>query len=339
VSRLVAGAATVGLGACADGSGAGALAADAALPEDVPAGAELAISIRQTRLQLEAAGLIDTIPFRVRDWPNLEAGPDVIQGFRARSVDLASNAGVPPIQARAIGFDARIVAVRAVPKPTYVYAVTPGAGVDTLAGLRGKKIAFSQGQAQGVVVLRTLKELGLSTKDVTLVPLTSNQFYTALQSRQVDAAPLFEPSLTKYLDQYGRDGAKALPMNAVDYITQLWAPSSVLGDPAKAAAVRAFIPFWVRANVWAWENQDAWIDRYYVKDQEVTVADGKRILAATPPPVYPSSWDRAIAWEQETADLLAAGGFVPKVRAAELFDRRFERFAAQAAPDAYRGEG
>src|SRR5205823_72631 len=96
----------------------------------------------------------------------------------------------------------------------------------------------------------------------------------------------------------------------------------------KAAAVRAFVPFWVQGSVWGWENQDAYIDTYYVKDQQVNAADGKRILAAAPRPVYPASWDKAIAWEQETADLLAAGGYVPRVKAADLFDRRFESIAA-----------
>lgn len=48
------------------------------------------------------------------------------------------------------------------------------------------------------------------------------------------------------------------------------------------------------------------------------------------------SWDKAIEWEQETADLLADGGFVPKQDASELFDRRFEGLAAKAVPATYR---
>src|SRR5699024_247548 len=126
------------------------------------------ISIRPTQKQLEGSGLIGKLPFKIREWVNLNAGPDIIQGFRARSIDLASNAGIPPIQARAINFQARIVAVQAVPIPIYTFATTPASGINGLGDLKGKKIAFSQGQAQGVVVLRTLKELGLKHTDVTL---------------------------------------------------------------------------------------------------------------------------------------------------------------------------
>lgn len=330
-----AAAAAFGLGACAEAD-AGGLSDDAPLPTEVDPATALSIAIRPTQKQLEGSGLIAKLPFQVKEWVNLGAGPDIIQGFRAKSIDIANNAGIPPIQARAINFDAKIVAVQTVPIPIYQLATIPGSGIDTLADIKGKKIAFSQGQAQGVVVLRTIKELGLKNSDVTLVPLTSNQFFTALQSRQVDAAPLGEPNLTKYLSQFGRDGAKAVEIKAVDYLSVLWSPSAVLADPKRAAAVRSFIPFWVQGAVWGWENQSAYIDVYFVKDQQVTSADGQRILAAAPKPVFPTSWDKAIGWEQETADLLADGGYVPSIKATDLFDRRFEKIAADAAPAAYR---
>ena len=183
-------------------------------------------------------------------------------------------------------------------------------------------------------MLRTLKELGLKPADVELISLTSNQFLTAVQAGQVDVAVLAEPQLTKYLGQY--PDARAIPMSSVDLLTILWAPVEVLNDPAKLAAIKAFIPFWARGTVWSYENPDQWVDQYYVKDQNVSKADGDRIVRSTPPLSFPASWDRAIAWEQETADLLAEGGFTPKFDVAELFDRRFEKVAAEAVDAKYR---
>ncbi|QCW79889.1 ABC transporter substrate-binding protein [Streptomyces sp. S6] len=301
-----------------------------------PPGTKLTVAVRQTRLQLEPAGLKKDLPFTVSEWPNLSAGPDIIQGFRARSIDLASNAGIPPIQAKAIGVKTRIVAIQVRPLPIYTFATAPGTAISSVAEFRGKKIGFSQGQAQGVVVLRALKAAGLKNSDVELVALPSTQFLTALQSRQVDVAPLGEPSLTKYLDQYAEDGAAAVKTDVVDLLTVLWAPVEVLDDPAKAAAVRSFIPLWAKGLVWAWENTDEWIDTYYVKDQGVSAADGKRIVASLNKPQFPVSWDKAIAWEQETADLMAEGGFVPEQDVTDLFDRRFEGLAAQSVPAEYR---
>ncbi|MEU1495247.1 ABC transporter substrate-binding protein [Streptomyces sp. NPDC005776] len=301
-----------------------------------PPGTKLSIAVRSTQLQLKPSGLAKELPFGVSQWPNLSAGPDIIQGFRAHSIDLAVNAGIPPIQAHAIGVGAKIVAVQVRNHPSYVFATAPGSDIRSVADFRGKKVGFSQGQAQGVVVLRALKQAGLANKDVELVALPSTQFLTALQSGQVDVAPLYEPSLTKYLTQYGKDGARGVKSVVVDLLTVLWAPNEVLNDRAKAAAVRSFIPVWARGLTWAWENTDEWIDTYYVKDQGVSHEDGKRIVASLRKPQFPVSWDKAIAWEQETADLMAEGGFVPEQDVTALFDRRFEGIAAKAVADRYR---
>lgn len=309
-----------------------------ALPSGAPPpGTKLAVSVHTSQLQLARSGLDRKLPFTVSSWPNLSAGPDVIQGFRAHSIDLASNAGLPPIQAAAIKVNARIVAVQTRDHPVYTFATAPGSG-DAIAAakdFRGRRIAFSQGQAQGAVVLRALKEAGLKNSDARLVPLPSTQFLTALQSGQVDVAPLGEPTLTKYLDQYGKDGARGVKTDVVDLLTVLWAPVEVLNDEARTAAVRSFVPLWAQGVVWAWEHTDDWIRTYYVKDQGVTAEDGRRIVSSLSAPQFPRSWDRAVAWEQETADLLAAGGFVPEVTAESLFDRRFEGLAAAAVPAAY----
>jgi sulfonate transport system substrate-binding protein len=329
------GVTTLGLAGCGDAA-ANELAAAAPLPSTVPPGTKLSIAIHPTQVALQASGEIGKLPFQVTDWPNLSAGPDIIQGFRARSIDLASNAGIPPIQAAAINVQARIVGVQTKQKPLYTYATAPGSGINAITDLRGKKIGFSQGQAQGVVVLRTLKEQGLTPKDVELVALPSTKFLVGLQSRQIDVAPLGEPVLTKYLSEYAKDGAQGIPMTAVDYLTILWAPAEVLADAAKVAAIRAFIPFWARSEVWQYENGPAWIDAYYVKDQKVTAADGKRIEAVQDKPVFPASWDKAVAWQKESADLLVEGGFIKPITAEDLFDRRFEKIASESVPAEFR---
>ena len=324
-------------GCAAPGVGAAAPAPTDPLPSGPPPpDTRLSIASRRTQLQLTASGQLDELPFTVAQWPNLSAGPDVIQGFRAGSIDLAVNAGLPPIQARAIGLDTRIVAVQYQERPLYHFATAPGTNIRRVRDFRGRRIAFSQGQAQGAVVLRALAEVGLGARDVQLVELTSPQFLTALQSRQVDVAPLSEPALTRYLDRFRRDGARLVRTDVVDLLSVLWAPGAVLRDEAKAAAVRSFLPFWVRGTVWEYEHPERWNTVYYVRDQEVSAADGRRIAASLGAPAFPRSWEKAIAWEQDTADLLAENGFVPRVRAEDLFDRRFEPIAAQSAPAAYR---
>ncbi|MFE9449357.1 ABC transporter substrate-binding protein [Streptomyces sp. NPDC006739] len=338
-SLLGATAAAAGLSGCA-GAGAAADtkgAATAPLADKVPSGTSLKIAsyLNTQQLQFRLAKL-PALPFTVSSWVNIGAGPDVINAFRAKSLDLGNNAGIPPIQAHYQGFDAKIVAIDITRKPNYLFATKPGSDIRTVGDFKGKKLAFSQGQAQGVVLLRALKKAGLKYDDVTLVPLTSNQFFTALQSGQVDVAPLANSQAPAYLKQYGPKGAHAVTTDVVDLLNLLWAPQSVLNDPAKAAAIAAYIPQWARGQVWAYENPDVWNEEFYVKTQNLTPAQARSITALANKPLFPPSWDEAVKWEQETADLLAEGGFVKKFDVSSLFDHRFEGIAAKAVAAEYR---
>lgn len=308
------------------------------MPSAVPSGTSLSIAsyTGMQQLQLQLAGLLGKIPFTVSSWPNIAAGPDVINAFRAHSLELGNNAGIPPIQSHYQGLDARIVAVDLTRKPSYIFATRPGSDIRTVAEFRGKRLAFSQGQAQGVVLLRALKEAGLNDSDVTLIPLTSNQFLTALQAGQVDIAPLAISQVPSYLDRYASDGAHTVSTDVVDLLNILWAPTWVLADPGKAAAIAAYIPLWAQGLVWAYENPNIWAQKYYVDTQNITLAQANGIIALSNKPLFPPTWDEAIAWEQETIELLAQGGFVKSFTADVLFDRRFEHLAAAAVAPQYR---
>ncbi|WP_020136144.1 ABC transporter substrate-binding protein [Streptomyces sp. 351MFTsu5.1] len=338
-SVLGAAAGVAGLSGCADSSAVadtkGALSAP--LAAKVPAGTSLKIAsyLGAQQLQLKL-GKLGPLPFKVSTWANIGAGPDVINAFRAGSLDIGNNAGIPPIQAHFQGYATKIVAINITRKPNYLFATKPGSDIRTVADFKGKRLAFSQGQAQGVVLLRALKKAGLAYDDVRLVPLTSNQFLTALQSGQVDVAPLANSQAPAYLKQYEAKGARAVTTDVVDLLNLLWAPTSVLADPAKAAAVAAYIPFWARSQVWTYENPDIWNEEFYVKTQNLTLPQAKAVTALANKPLFPPSWSEAIKWEQETADLLAEGGFVKKFDVGQLFDHRFEDIAAQAVPAEYR---
>ena len=337
-SALAAGTA-LGLGACvAPGSGGTTLAADAALPQTVPTGTSLSIasSLGAEQLQLQLAGLIDTLPFKVSSWPNIGAGPDVLAAFRAGSLEVGINAGIPPIEAYNQGYQTRIVAINLTRSPTYVFATKPHSTIASVADFRGKNLAFSQGQAQGVVLLRALQKAGISYKDVNLVNLTSDQFLVALEAGQVDIAPLPVTQLPNYLNSYGKDGAHSITTEVVDFLTLLWAPQTVLQDAAKAAAIAAFVPIWAKGAVWVYEHPDAWQQDFYVKTQNISAAQAEQVVQLSPKPWFPTSWDSAIAWEKTTVDLLAEGGFIKSFDPTALFDRRFEHLAAAAVPATYR---
>jgi hypothetical protein len=53
--------------------------------------------------------------------------------------------------------------------PIYKLGIAPGSNINTLADLKGKKNAYSPGQAQGALVLRILQKAGYACKPVLLL--------------------------------------------------------------------------------------------------------------------------------------------------------------------------
>ncbi len=111
VKSLLGTAVLGALAACSPGASAGPVltAADPLPPTEVPPGTALKVAAPNgaQKLALELSGLIDRLPFTVPEWANVSAGPDVINAFRAKSLELASNAGDPADPGRLPGYDAR----------------------------------------------------------------------------------------------------------------------------------------------------------------------------------------------------------------------------------------
>ncbi len=301
----------------------------------IPAGTSLTIGDPAIQAALTLSGQLSALPFPVT-WANIEGGPHVNEAIRAHAVDLGSGANVPPLWAHWTGLDVKIAAVwgRQDPlhHPIYRLGIAPGANVKTLADLRGKRIAYAPGQAQGLIVIRALAAAGLKPGDAQLIqmPSTTNVFVNALASRQVDVAPLGEVFVKRYLAGYGRDGATAIDHGLRDDINVLYGPTSTLQDPAKAAAAAAYVQLWARALAWINANPAAWTQGYYVQQQGLAPADARDLVQESGKALVPASWDEAIAQEQQIVQLLAPVSGQPVFDASTLFDRRFEPLAAAA---------
>ncbi|MCI2418734.1 ABC transporter substrate-binding protein [Saccharopolyspora sp. K220] len=321
--------ALLALAGCGSGGEAGGLAADAPLPTTIPPETKLVVADQQERLQslFRASGEFDKMPVKP-EFANFTGGPEVLEAFRSEAADVAIVGDTPPIHAQASGEDVPIIAAYQVDPNSTRFAVAPGANVRTLSDLRGKKIAYAEGTAQQTSVLRALEKAGLTTNDVQLVRLQLAEFNDAVRTGAVDVAPLNEPRLTRFLAQTGGTGT-TLPIADTDGtstgLSFLYTRRAALEDPAKAAAIRAFVQHFVAARQWAATHPNEWIDFYYVKNQGVTRADGERIVASEDEVVFPRLDESLIATQQHTIDLLLADGGLPRpLNAHDHFDRRFD---------------
>jgi sulfonate transport system substrate-binding protein len=309
------------------------------LPDAVPKGTVLVVGDPVTQWVFAHNGWDKQLPFTIR-WAQITGGPDVTEAFHAKALDVGFGANVPPIHAIWVGLPVKIIAFRQrrdpVRTPSYVIGLAPKSGIRTLADLKGKRIAFSPSQVQSQIVLQTLAALGLTPKDVTLVELPSSiggDVYTnALAGGVVDAAPLGAGIVAeKYLRTFGPDGARVLPHPPFrDDAVNAYTPVEVLRDPAKAAAMKQYVRWWVRAQAWQQQHPEALAQGYYVQKQGLSLADARLIVAAAGDPDIPRDWTGAVAYQQAAIDLMAVQMHHPRFDAATLFDRRFETVEADA---------
>jgi sulfonate transport system substrate-binding protein len=311
------------------------LALSAALPTDVPKSTTLVVGDPQTQVALELSGEIKKFTFPVK-FANISGGPQTTEAFRAKALDVGAVADIPPIHATWTGLKVKIVAAKyrrdPINHPIYELGLAPGAGVKSLADLKGKKIAYSPGQAQGALVLRVLQKAGLSQDDVKLVelPSTGDVYGNALISKQVDVAPLGGVYIKRYLASYGKDGASTIRHGIRDDPSHLYVLQSSLQDSAKAAAIREYVQHWAVAQRWIDTHPKEWLEGYYEKDQGLSAEDGKWLIPYAGHPVIPTDWTQHIADHQKTIDLLAKEEGHPDLKAATLWDKRFEKIGGEA---------
>lgn len=328
------GVVALGLTACAGDEPDAALAA-APLATTVPKGTKLVVGDKEHQKAIEFSGLADSFTFEV-EWANISGGPQTLEAFRADALDIGSVADIPPIHSHWTGIPTKIVAAKFRQEPLkhaiYRLGIAPGVAVGTLADVRGKKIAYSPGQAQGALILRVLHRAGLTKKDVELVelPSTGDVYVTALASRQVDIAPIGGVQIRRYEAKYGKDGGTTIAHGLRDDPGHLYAPVTVLADPAKAVAIREYVRVWARAWRWREANPDEWIERYYVRDQGLTADDGRWLVENAGVADIPARWTEAIVRHQQTIDLLARETNNKPFKAEDLYDRRYESVAANA---------
>ncbi len=311
-----------------------ALASDAPIPLEFPASTRLRLGDPTVQKQLALNAADEPLGFEVT-WNNISGGPYTLEAFRANALDAGSCAATPPIHATFTGLDVRIVAVQTYENPRSRLATAPGVALTSIQELRGKRIAYSPGQAQGALVLRVLREAGLSTSDVQLVELTSYEFRDALVSGQVDVAPLSSTNLLRYLREHGARGASSIAHGVTDSISVLLVQKAVLDDGHKAAALREYVERRTLAQLWAFQNRDAWVEAYYVGDQGLSAEEGRFVHDTGGRPGYPGDWAPIVSFVQDTVDLLADASGRPAFDARTLFDFRFQSIGAEVASAAY----
>ena len=133
-------------------------------------------------------------------WLNFPAGPQLMEGIGANSIDVGSAGDTPPIFAQEAGVPMVYVAntplgSRAAAKGQAII-VPSSSPIRSVADLRGKKVAFQKGSSAHYFTVQALTEVGLKYSDIQPTYLSPPDAQTAFSSGSIDAWVIWDPFLS-----------------------------------------------------------------------------------------------------------------------------------------------
>jgi ABC-type nitrate/sulfonate/bicarbonate transport system substrate-binding protein len=121
-----------------------------------------------TETLLRAAGVLQNLPYKIA-FSTFTSGPPQVEGATAGKIDFAITGNSPPIFGAASNAKVKVVSAYDGGGNGDQIVVHADSQIQSIAELRGKKIAVGKGSSAHGHVLGQLDKAGLATSDVTLV--------------------------------------------------------------------------------------------------------------------------------------------------------------------------
>jgi sulfonate transport system substrate-binding protein len=256
---------------------------------------------------LTAAGLINKLPFHVV-WSDFTSGPPMLQAMGAGAIDVGAVGDAPPIFEAAGGGQIAVVAATVADPDAAALLLPKGSTVTSVAQLKGKTIGVAEGSSANYHLLAVLKQAGLTVKDVTIENLQPAQASAAFASGHLAAWDIWSPFIEQAEVQHG---AKVLVNGTPVGKTFSFevASKAALANPAKAAAIRAYLALIAQAHAWANTHPGGWATTWSAASGlplPIMTQAAKDDVAVTVP--ISSS---VISSEQSIADAFTTAGLIP----------------------------
>ncbi|MEG4396905.1 sulfonate ABC transporter substrate-binding protein [Microcoleus sp. BROC3] len=127
------------------------------------------------------------------EWKEFQSGPPMLEALNAGSIDIARTGDAPPVFAQAANAPLLYIGGSAPKDRSSGILVPANSAIQTLADLRGKKIAFTKGSSANYLLAKALKSAGIKWTEIEPVNLTPADARAAFQQGNVDAWVIWDP--------------------------------------------------------------------------------------------------------------------------------------------------
>ena len=130
------------------------------------------------------------------EWIEFQFGPPMLEAMRVGSIDVGAVGDTPPIFAQAAHGDLLYIAAnRGAPQSVLL---PPGSKIQSVADLKGKRLAFGRGSSAHNFALLVLEKAGLRYDEIEPVYLGPADAGAAFQRGGIDAWSIWEPYASLY---------------------------------------------------------------------------------------------------------------------------------------------
>jgi sulfonate transport system substrate-binding protein len=184
------------------------------------------------------------------NWVKSAGSNKANEALRANAIDVGSTAGSAALLARSNGSPIQVIDIYS--QPEWAALVVPaGSPIQTVADLKGKKIAATKGTDPYFFLLQSLDEAGLSAADVTVEVLQHADGWAALQNGSVDAWAGLDPIMAGAEASGATLIYRNVGFNSYGFLN---ATETFLKERPEVA--QAVVDAYEQARVWAEANPD-----------------------------------------------------------------------------------
>jgi len=170
------------------------------------------------------------------------------------SIQLGTNAEIPSLKTYATSKNLRIIYTMT--ETYYRIVANRKAGIETLADLKGKRIATIPTTTAAYFAEKYLATVGLNSSDYSLVsgstcmmqPCRANTMPAQIVAGAVDAIALWEPTPQVAVDMLGGDAVIFQDRGLYREIVNLQSTTDALGDPDTRKEIVAFVKAVMKAQ-------------------------------------------------------------------------------------------
>ena len=136
-----------------------------------------------------------------------DAGRDIITALTSGSADFGGPFGVvPTVVGLTSGTDFKVIYIECLIRGSEGLVVREGSGINSVADLKGKKVAVTSASSGHYGMLCALQDAGMTVNDIEMLDMNPKDTYAAWQRGDIDAAYTWNPTLVNL----EHDGGKVI---------------------------------------------------------------------------------------------------------------------------------